>query len=294
MVHEKIISGTVPELIDIGANLAHESFRSDLPAVLARAEHHGVHRIIVTGTSVASTQAAIALHEYAPHRLHATSGLHPHHAADMNAGLLDSLAALAAHPAIVAVGECGLDYYRDLSPRPAQIEAFHRQLELAERLRKPVFLHQRDAHKDFLAILKEHRAGLVAAIAHCFTGAAHEAQAYLELDVAIGITGWICDERRGTHLLQLVREIPRGSLMIETDAPYLLPRSLKPAPATRRNEPAFLAEVARVVAAARGESLSELAAHTTAAAERFFGLAPRTTAGTLPTGNQAGGATGSR
>ena len=294
MIHEKIIAGAVPELIDIGANLAHESFRSDLPAVLARAEHQGIHRIIVTGTSLESTQAALALHDYAPHRLHTTAGLHPHHASDMNAGLLAGLAELAARPAVVAVGECGLDYFRDLSPRPAQIEAFHRQLELAAKVRKPVFLHQRDAHGDFAAIVKEHRPSLVGGVAHCFTGSAQEAAAYLEMDLAIGITGWICDERRGTHLLPLMRDIPRGRLMIETDAPYLLPRSLKPAPPSRRNEPAFLIEVARVVAAARGESLAELAAHTTAAAEAFFGLERRSTAGTLPTGIPAAGAAGSR
>lgn len=267
-----MIAGASVGLIDIGANLSHESFRDDLPEVLARAENQGVHRLIVTGTDLESTRAAIALHHRWPHRLRATAGLHPHHASQLDAGLEEKLAGLAQDSIVVAVGECGLDYFRNLSPREHQIRAFHRQLELAARLAKPVFLHQRDAHADFLAILKEHRASLTGGVAHCFTGSTAEATEYLALDLAIGITGWICDERRGRHLLEVVRGIPAGRLMLETDAPYLLPRSLEPRPATRRNEPCWLPEVARVVAQARGESVEALARHTTATAEAFFGL----------------------
>jgi TatD DNase family protein len=261
-----------PPLIDIGANLGHESFSEDLPAVLSRAEQHGVHRLVVTGTSVEATRTAIELHERWPQRLFATAGLHPHHAADMNADTLAALGSLARNPAVVAVGECGLDYHRNFSPREAQIAAFHRQLELAAATGKPAFLHQRDAHADFIAIVKEHRAGLRDAVAHCFTGDAGELEQCLGLDLAIGITGWICDERRGRHLLPLMSLVPEGRLMIETDAPYLLPRSLRPVPKTRRNEPAWLTEVARVVAEARGESIDALAGHTTRTAERFFAL----------------------
>ena len=135
----------------------------------------------------------------------------------------------------------------------------------------PVFLHQRDAHADFLAILKA--AGpLPPCVAHCFTGSVAEAEDYLALGLCIGITGWICDERRGGHLAEVVARIPADRLMIETDGPYLLPRTLSPKPASRRNEPAFLTEVARVVAAARGESVTSLGASTTATATRFFGL----------------------
>jgi TatD DNase family protein len=267
-----IITAPPPALIDIGANLGHESFRDDLSAVLSRAERAGVHRLVVTGTSVGSTRAAIALHRDWPHRLSATAGLHPHHAADLDAQALDALRELAADPAVVAVGECGLDYFRNFSPREAQIAAFHRQLELAAVTGKPAFLHQRDAHADFLAIVSEHRASLSGGVAHCFTGNGRELEDYLALDLAIGITGWICDERRGQHLLPLVAAIPKGRLMIETDAPYLLPRTLRPPPKTRRNEPSWLPEVARVVAGARGESIEELARHTTEAAMRFFRL----------------------
>jgi TatD DNase family protein len=260
------------ELIDIGVNLTHESFRHDFADVLLRASRVGVHRMVVTGTSVAATREALALHATYPDRLFATAGLHPHHAGDFNADTRDALRALARQPGIVAVGECGLDYYRNFAPRDAQLAAFAGQLELAVELQLPVFLHQRDAHADFVAVLRDYLPRLKAGVAHCFTGQENELDDCLAMGLHVGITGWICDERRGRHLLPLVARIPAQRLMIETDAPYLLPRSLKPHPPTRRNEPAFLPEVARVVAEARGETAEALAAATTATAERFFGL----------------------
>jgi TatD DNase family protein len=267
-----MIAAASPELIDIGANLTHESFAQDLPEVLRRAHHAGVQRLLVTGTSIASTHAAVDLHKAYPARLFATAGLHPHHAAELSAGLLDELRELAAQPAVVAVGECGLDYYRNFAPREAQLRAFRALLEIAAECGKPVFLHQRDAHADFMAVLREFRPQLTDAVAHCFTGQGNELDDYLDLNLAIGITGWICDERRGQHLLPLMTRIPAQRLMIETDSPYLMPRSLRPRPATRRNEPAFLPEVAATIARARGESLQQLAASSTAAAQAFFRL----------------------
>jgi TatD DNase family protein len=267
-----MIAAAPPVLIDIGVNLTHESFAPDLPDVLRRAHQAGVAHMIVTGTSVAATHAALALHRADPHRLFATAGLHPHHASDLSSGALDELRGLAADPGVVAIGECGLDYYRNFSPREAQIAAFRALLQLAVETKKPVFLHQRDAHADFMSIVREFRGSLVDGVAHCFTGQAHELDDCLELELAIGITGWICDERRGAHLPPLMPRIPAARLMIETDAPYLLPRTLRPKPATRRNEPAFLTAVAATVAAARGESVEQLAASSTAAAHAFFRL----------------------
>jgi TatD DNase family protein len=258
------------ELIDIGANLTHESFAHDLPDVLHRASRAGVHRMIVTGTSVAATVAALDLHGEYPDRLYTTAGLHPHHASDYGPATRDDLRALAARPGVVAIGECGLDYYRNYSPRDAQLKAFAGQLELAVELQLPVFLHQRDAHTDFMGVLRDYRPRLKDGVAHCFTGQRNELEDCLQLDLAIGITGWICDERRGRHLLPLMPLIPADRLMIETDAPYLLPRSLRPHPPTRRNEPAYLTEVAATVAGARSEPLDTLAASTTRAANRFF------------------------
>jgi TatD DNase family protein len=260
------------ELIDIGVNLTHESFAHDFADVLHRASRANVHRMIVTGTSVAATEAALALHWQYPDRLYATAGLHPHHASDYDAETHAALRELARRPGIVAVGECGLDYFRNLSPREAQLKAFAGQLELAVELQLPVFLHQRDAHADFMAVLRDYHPRLRDAVAHCFTGQRQELEDCLELGLAIGITGWICDERRGAHLLPLMPLIPPDRLMIETDAPYLLPRSLKPHPPTRRNEPAFLGEVAAAVARARSESVEQLAAHTSATAVQLFRL----------------------
>ena len=267
-----------PPLIDIGVNLTHDSFDADRDEVIARAHAAGVVQFVVTGASLAGTEAAIALAGTRPGVLYATAGVHPHHAADLDDATAARLGQLALAPAVVAVGECGLDYFRDFSPRDVQRRAFVRQLEIAARSGKPVFLHQRDAHADFAAILREHRAALAGGVAHCFTAGRDELECYLGLDLAIGITGWICDERRGRHLPPLMKEIPAGSLLVETDAPYLLPRDLAPKPASRRNEPCHLPHVAAAVARARGESLAALAAHTTAAARRLFGLAVPVTA----------------
>ena len=265
------VSATAAELIDIGINLAHDSYDADREAVIARARAAGVAQMIVTGSTLASTAQAIELARQHPGRLFATAGVHPHHAAELSQQRVSELEELARQRQVVAVGECGLDYYRNFSPPATQRQAFHRQLELAARVGKPLFLHQRDAHADFGAILREHAAHW-RGVAHCFTGTATELSEYLELGLAIGITGWICDERRGAHLAALMPRVPAARLLLETDGPYLLPRDLTPKPASRRNEPAYLPQVAAAVARARGEPLAALARSSTAAARSLFGL----------------------
>jgi len=260
------------DLIDIGANLTHDSFDADRDEVLARAAAAGVPRIIVTGTSVTSSAQAAALTEQHPTRLFATAGVHPHHATDFDEHTGQALRALLANPAFVAVGECGLDFFRDYSPRPAQRAAFEAQLELASELRKPVFLHQRDAHQEFVAALMPMRGRLVGGVAHCFTGGPAELAAYLDLGLYIGVTGWVCDERRGSELRAALPSIPLDRLLVETDAPYLLPRDLAPKPRTRRNEPAYLRHVVERIATAMGKPIEAIADATTANAERLFGL----------------------
>jgi TatD DNase family protein len=258
------------ELIDIGINLAHDSFDADRAAVLAHAHASGVVQMIVTGSSEDSTRKALELARAHRGVLFATSGMHPHHASDLTGDALATLAAAAQEPEVVAVGECGLDYFRDFSPRDVQRRAFAAQLELAARAGKPVFLHQRDAHDDFVAILREHRPKLAGGVAHCFTAGEPERDAYLALGLHIGITGWINDERRGLHLREVVKGIPADRLMIESDAPYLLPRDIRPAPKTRRNEPKYLPYVVRAIAAARGEPAEDVARATTQCARAFF------------------------
>jgi TatD DNase family protein len=259
-------------LVDIGSNLTHSSFAPDLEQVIGRAVEAGVSRQVVTGTDLASSRAAADLAARHPRMLWSTAGLHPHHAAAFEPALAARFEELLALPQVVAVGECGLDYFRDFSPRPEQRAAFIAQLEIAARMRKPVFLHQRDAHADFAAILAEHRAALRGGVAHCFTEGPPELEAYLNLDLSLGITGWVCDERRGGALREAVPRIPRDKLLLETDAPYLLPRDLKPAPKSRRNEPAFLPHIAATVAALRGESLASVVEAATQNAVRLFGL----------------------
>ena len=260
------------ELIDIGANLAHDGFDADRDEVLARARDAGVAAIVVTGSCLPSTRKAVALARSHPGFLHATAGLHPHHARELDDEMLDGLRALAGEPEVVATGEMGLDFFRDFSPRPVQEQAFQRQLEMAVAIGKPVFLHQRDAHARFLPILRDYLPRLPPAVVHCFTGTRAEVHDYLGLGLYIGITGWICDERRGQALRALARDIPPDRLMIETDAPYLLPRDLRPKPATRRNEPMHLPAVLAALAQARGEPPAALAAVTTANARNFFRL----------------------
>jgi TatD DNase family protein len=260
------------QLIDIGANLTHESFRRDFDAVLERARAAGVVRMVVTGASREGSVHALELARRHPGVLYATAGVHPHHAGDYGSETDALLRDLAREPETVAVGETGLDYFRDLSPRPAQRAAFEKQLAIAVDLGMPLFLHQRDAHDDFLALLKGARDRVPAVVVHCFTDDKRALFDYLDLDCHIGITGWICDERRGTHLRELVREIPANRLMLETDAPYLLPRDIRPQPSDRRNEPMYLAHICEAVARERGEDLEATAANATATSRAFFAI----------------------
>ena len=260
------------QLVDIGANLGHESFDRDREQVLARAREAGVAQIVVTGASETESATALDVARTAPGVLFSTAGVHPHHAREWRAGSAAALERLAAEPEVVAIGETGLDFNRDFSPRPDQERAFEAHLDLAAGLGMPVFLHERDAHERFLAIVSRWRARLPRAVIHCFTGDGAALDAYLDLDLHVGVTGWICDERRRLPLRGLVSRIPRDRLMIETDAPYLLPRDLAPKPKTRRNEPMYLPHVLRAVAGAAGDEPDALARSTADTARRFFGL----------------------
>jgi len=257
-----------PQLADLGANLTHPAFRDDLDEVVARARSAGVSQIVVTGTTVEESAAAARIAK--KYGLYATAGVHPHHARGCDSSTIDSLRKIAEDPGVVAIGECGLDFNRNYSPHPDQEKWFVAQLELGIELGRPLFLHSRDAHPRFSQIISSVRPGK--AVAHCFTGSKEELHSYLDLGLHIGITGWICDERRGRLLLELVRDIPRERLLLETDSPYLTPRDMHPQPKARRNEPAFLPHIARAVARALGRPVEEIAAETTRNAQTFFGL----------------------
>ncbi len=262
------------DLVDIGINLTHRSFDRDREAVITRATGAGVTTLVITGTSAYDSERAAALARARPATCFATAGVHPHHAKDCDAGTIAALRALAADPNVVAIGECGLDFNRDFSPRDVQERWFEAQLELAAEVALPVFLHERDASERMLAILGKHRPNLVGGVVHCFTGTAATVERYLALDLHIGITGWICDERRGASLVDAAKLVPLARMMIETDAPFLLPRTLPHGSAKeRRNEPAFLPEVVKALARTTGRDELEIATETTRTARQFFGLA---------------------
>lgn len=261
-------------LVDIGINLTHASYDRDRPDVLGRAAAAGVTTLVVTGADLTSAHAATALLPAAGVRLYSTAGIHPHHAGDCTPAAVTELRSLAGHARVVAIGECGLDYYRRLCPRPVQLLAFERQLTLAIELGLPLFLHCREAHDDFVAVLDAAGSRLPPAVVHCFTGSRSEVDACLARGLYVGQTGFLCDERRGGHLGEVAAAVPDERLLVETDGPYLLPRTLPGKPKDRRNEPAFLPHVVDALARARGATADAVARLSTRNACRLFGIEP--------------------
>lgn len=262
-------------MIDIGANLAGKSFCDDLDEVLQRATEHGVQHIVVTGSDVESSERASQLQQRYPLLVSATAGTHPHVASSFDDATLDTLRELLGRTGTVAIGETGLDYNRNYSSECDQLRAFDAHLELAGEIDKPLFLHERDAHPAFFERMRQHAALCERAVVHCFTGNREALHNYLDLGLWIGITGWICDAKRGRRLRNLVRDIPMSRVMIETDAPYLIPARETVAPLLakkHRNEPWTLKYVAAEVASSMGCDVEELIAASRDNAKRFFRL----------------------
>lgn len=261
------------EYIDIGVNLTSTSFSDDLNNVIQRALNVGVTQMIVTGTDIHHSQAALQLNHRYPGILFSTAGVHPHHASEYDDSMIPMLRDLCADESVVAVGECGLDYNRNYSKPDEQRLAFEAQLKLACELKMPVFLHQRDAHEDFVSMVGECREELAGAVAHCFTGSVDEALEYIGMELYIGVTGWVCDERRGADLQKAVKDIPLNRIMLETDAPYLLPRNLGRKPAQKgRNEPCFIPHICAVTAKNMGVEHQRLAQSSLQNTRRFFSI----------------------
>lgn len=252
---------------DIGVNLSSDQFAKDRADVINRARIAGVENMLLIGSNIEDSQQAITLaNEFS---LVASAGIHPHDAKSADTDFCQAILALASHREVVAIGECGLDYNRDFSPRDKQREVFAAQVSLANKLNKPLYMHQRDAHQDFLAIAKE---ATVPGVVHCFTDSGAALDAYLELGFYIGITGWLCDERRGESLRKLLPRIPLDRLLFETDAPYLLPRNIKPKPKSRRSEPLHIEYVAKQAADLYQRPLEEIANAAFVNAHQLFGL----------------------
>ena len=259
-------------MFDIGVNLTSSQFAKDYSQVVSRAKTAAVTGMLITGTDIEESQAALELALAYPGYCWSTAGVHPHQASRWQIDVEQQIRSLAAHAAVVAIGECGLDFNRNFSTPAEQEIAFTAQLALAAELELPVFLHCRDAHERFISLLAPWLDKLPAAVVHCFTGTADELDSCLALGLSIGITGWVCDERRGLELRALLPRIPVQQLLLETDAPYLLPRDLHPKPASRRNEPCFLPHIVQQVAVWRQEDPKWLGQKTDENARRIFRL----------------------
>lgn len=259
-------------MFDIGVNLTNSQFAHDRALVIERAQAVAVSGMIITGTNLHESEQALALAQEYPDYCWSTAGVHPHDASSWSTAVAERISQLAQQTAVVALGECGLDFNRNFSTPDEQEHAFSVQLALAAERGLPVFLHCRDAHERFIALLAPWLDKLPGAVLHCFTGTEQELDECLRLGLSIGITGWVCDERRGIALRHLLKKIPIDRLLLETDAPYLLPRDLSPKPASRRNEPCFLPHIVQQVAVWRDEDASMLGQKVDENARRVFRL----------------------
>jgi TatD DNase family protein len=252
------------ELFDTHAHLHFPDFDDDREAVLARAREAGVRRMVTIGTDAETSRAAITLAERESD-VWATAGVHPHDAAESDEAALTEVERLAAEPRVVAIGEIGLDFFRNLSPRDTQERVLRRFVALARRLRKPVVVHCRDAHAETLAILGDERVADVGGIMHCFSGDVDIARRCLDLGLLISLAGPVTYPN-ARALPEVARFVPIDRLVVETDCPFLPPQGYR----GKRNEPAYLALTAARVAALRDEPLDELAGQTTDNARRLL------------------------
>lgn len=253
-------------LIDTHAHLVAEAFAGDREEVLQRARGAGVTGIICVGDTLDASQASL---ELALERdwIWATAGVHPHYAHQVGEDLETRLGELLAHPRVVAVGEVGLDYHYDFAPRELQHEVFRRQIRLARKVRKPLIIHNREADADVVRLLQEEKAHEVGGVFHCFWGDGELARTVLDMGFYIGVGGPVTF-RKSEALRETLQGIPLDRLIVETDAPYLAPVPYR----GKRNEPAYVVESAKALAALRGLDVQELGDLTTGNALRLFGL----------------------
>jgi len=263
-------------VIDIGVNLTNKRFDKDRGELILRAKNQGVNQLLITGTSIYESQQALALCQHYqqtfPHTLFSTAGVHPHDADGVNDDYLAQLIQLAEQPEVKAIGECGLDFNRNFSAPEQQLKVFKEQISLAAELDMPLFLHQRDAFSLWFAELKPFVHRIPAMVAHCFTGNKEELEQCLAANMYIGITGWLCDERRGKQLQDIIKLIPLNRLLIETDAPYLTPRTIRPRPKSSRNEPSYLPYIVQQIADITAIDVDEVACQTSINARKVFNL----------------------
>ena len=252
-------------MFDIGANLTSSHFSKDLDVVLNDSLKAGVEKICITSSNLDDVKNAKKITEKYEN-LYYSVGFHPHNAKDFKIEFLKDMSVYLNDPKAICLGEMGLDFNRNFSSKEEQILCFESQLSLASSISKPLFLHQRDAHEEFLSVLDNHKFNQKL-IVHCFTGNLSELEEYLKRDFYIGITGWVCDLNRGKELRKCINQIPEDKLLIETDSPYLSPRKK-----IRRNEPKFLIDVAEEVATLRNETKESIINSSYENSLNFFNL----------------------
>ena len=260
-----------PRLFDIGVNLTSGQFRGQMDAVLERAYGSGVAELIAIASDEAESKLLNELEKLDEPRVWITAGVHPHQAKTFNRETPTVIRSCSKHDRCVAIGECGLDYNRMYSPQADQLFAFEAQIDIALDTNLPLYLHERDAHDDFVSVLRTtHSTEQVRGVIHCFTGDRTQLKTYLDLGLYVGVTGWVCDERRGDALRDALRYVPIDRLLLETDAPYLKPRTYKGPLKLKMNEPCLLPHIADEVAHLIGLSPQQLSLQTRMNACRLF------------------------
>ena len=252
------------ELFDSHAHLNDGKFTKDLDEVILRAEENQVSYILNVGFDMKTSRKAVELAQKYPNQ-YAAVGIHPHYASTYNLETERILEFLAADKKVVAIGETGLDYYRNLSPKEVQREAFKKQIALARKLNKPLVIHDRDAHQETMEILKQEKASDVGVVLHCFSGSPQMALECVKQGWYISLAGPVTYPN-AAKLVQVAEVVPIEKLLIETDCPYLTPQALR----GKKNEPAYVKYVAERIAQIRKKSVEEIAYHTTENAKRFF------------------------
>ena len=258
------------EIADIACNFTSDRFDNDLDEVINQAIVNNITKFGLICSRLSDIDKLLEIYNRYSKDMFFTIGVHPHHANEINEEYLKKLKEVINNNNPHAIGETGLDFFRNLSTYEEQIFAFEEQIKIAIDTNKPLFLHQRDSHDDFIKILRKYSSDINKSVVHCFTGTKEQLDDYLELDCYIGVTGWICDAKRNVELRKTIKNIPLERLMIETDCPYLIPKNLEEKPKNNRNEPTYLNHIADEVAALMKKDINDIREKTYKTSLSFF------------------------
>ena len=258
------------EIADIACNFTSDRFDNDLDEVINQAIVNNITKFGLICSRLSDIDKLLEIYNRYSKDMFFTIGVHPHHANEINEEYLKKLKEVINNNNPHAIGETGLDFFRNLSTYEEQIFAFEEQIKIAIYTNKPLFLHQRDSHDDFIKILRKYSSDINKSVVHCFTGTKEQLNDYLELDCYIGVTGWICDAKRNVELRKTIKNIPLERLMIETDCPYLIPKNLEEKPKNNRNEPTYLNHIANEVATLMKKDINDIREKTYKTSLSFF------------------------